>query len=88
MLDREQLTSLQHAATVVDIANSAISDQERMQVAYAINYAANTGQQSILYNGRLSSLMQTLLEGQGYHVRPNADGADPTSQWIISAKEV
>lgn len=87
MFDKTQLTSLQPNTEVISTAESATDEHEIMQIAHVINSAANTGEHVILYNSRLSQPTREMLKFQGYDVQPNLAGADPESQWIITAQK-
>ena len=78
----EDMATLQSAADVKAIAETAVAELEEMSVAHCINEAANTGEYSAVYSKPISDALRTKLEGQGYTLSapaPLAKSGDVTN---------
>ena len=84
LIPTEDMTTLQSIETVRSVAESAKSVHEMMQVAYAINNAANTGEYSVLWSGTLLESTISALQAAQYVVRPCKHVAKAGTQFEIS----
>jgi hypothetical protein len=83
LIPRDQLTELQPAADVKNVAENASEIHETQSIAYAINTAANTGATSVIYDKEISDNVQSTLELNGYVLTPRAM-ANNHASYIIS----
>ena len=67
---REDMNKLQSAADLKSIAESAEVDAQVASIAYALNSAANTGETSVVWIGRMLAGTKTQVEAKGYTVEP------------------
>ena len=83
-IPQEDLTTLQTAAAVKIVAESAVAELEEMSVAHAINEAANCGETRTVYNRPISAALLTKLDQKGYEVVQPYPMAKAHDEYIIS----
>lgn len=84
LIPQDEMRTLKAASAVKAVATTAIVDQQRGAVAYAINNAANTGETSVVINSKLDETLITELEGQGYTLTYDFAKAKPSDEVVIS----
>ena len=87
-IDPEDMTTLQTAAAVKTVAEGAVAELEEMQVAHAINEAANTGEYRVVYSKPISPALRTKLTSKGYTLTFPLPIANPADETIISWEDV
>lgn len=83
----ENMTTLYSAADSKAVANTAVEDLERMQIAHCINEAANTGGYEAYYNKQISVTLLAELEANNYTIIQPSPIAKPGDVSIISWKD-
>lgn len=66
LVDKDHMTELRPASDSKVTASTAEKDIQLQAVAYAINSAANTGEYTAVYQGKLLDEVKTELESNGY----------------------
>lgn len=87
LIPTEDISTLKPASEVKAVADAAIRIQQEAAVARLINYAANTGEHTVVWQHPMDDALRDVLQGQGYKItrRPfSASTNDQTSEWIIS----
>lgn len=83
----ENMTTLYSAADSKAVADTAVEDLERMQIAHCINEAANTGGYEAYYSREISATLLAELEQNNYKVIQPNPIAKPGDVSIISWKD-
>ena len=83
-IPQDELTTLKAATAVKTVAEGAVAELEEMQVAHAINEAANTGEYRVVYSKPISPALRTKLTGKGYTLTFPLPIANPADETIIS----
>ena len=83
LIQKEELEELKSASDVKSVADTAVEEIERKQVAKLINLAANAGQHSAIWQHDMSDKLKEELESNGYSVVMKEDAAIPQHIWYI-----
>lgn len=75
-----ELNQLHSAAEVKAVAADAHELHIEQSVAYAINNAANTGEDNVQYDGYISPTLKSKLEEEGYVVTKLRSVTGPSSK--------
>lgn len=88
-IPRNEMDILNPAATLREIVPNAEKDAQIASVAYSLNNAANTGQYTTVWLGRMLPEVKTELEANGYVVEPTKlhTGEAVQDSWTISFKD-
>lgn len=86
LIPMDELQTLKNASDVKSTASSADVDQQKKEIAYLINTAANCGQYDVAYNGKILESVLTTLESLGYEVTYDVAKMNPEDIAHISWK--
>lgn len=75
-----ELNQLHSAAEVKAVAADAHELHIEQSVAYAINNAANTGEDNVQYDGYISPALESKLKAQGYVITKLRSVTGPSSK--------
>ena len=87
LIPMDELQTLKAASAVKSVAETAEVDQQKQEIAYLINTAANCGQLDVAYNGKLIPEVKTELETKGYSITYDVAKMNPEDIAHISWKE-
>lgn len=80
------ISKLRTALDTLTTAKGAVAEQDKRAVARLINYAANTGDHVSIWQHPMSNAMKTMLEVEGYKLKPESHCARPGSLTQIIAR--
>ena len=69
LVPRDEMTTLRSASASKATADTALDEQQLMEVAYLINNAANTGEYTAIYQNKLRDATVEALESSGYTIK-------------------